>query len=73
MSTDYPDYQVLSFIQEQSAAFYYAEVFRKLDSDVTIDDKRLIASAQAWYVWDSLTISETGRFIVLGEVTVFGD
>lgn len=73
MSADYPDYQALSYIQTQVAGFYYAEVFRKLDSSITVTDKRLVAVNQTWYVWNDLNIHEDGRFIVLGAVVIFGD
>ena len=73
MSSGYQDWHSLTFLQEQSAAMYFADVFRLLSEDPVVSDKKVIDSGATYYAWNSFTVNSPGRIICLGSIVLLGD
>ncbi|RLI42030.1 hypothetical protein DRO69_10850 [Candidatus Bathyarchaeota archaeon] len=73
MSTGYEDWRRLTYVQEQSAALYFADIFRSLSQSPVVTDMRLIETGKTWYCWEKLTVQDPGRMFVFGTITILGD
>jgi len=73
MATGYQDWRRLTYVQEQSAALYFADIFRALSENPVITDMRLVDFNKTWYCWNKVTVQEPGRLFVFGNITVLGD
>lgn len=73
MSSGYQDWHTMTFLEEQSAGLYFADVFRLLSEDPVVTDTKIVSSGATYYVWNSLTVSGQGRIIGLGLIIGMGD
>lgn len=72
MARGYEDWRSMTFLQDQAAGLYYADVFRSLDTAPIVTVKKIIETGKTFYCYGTMTVKAEGGVFVYGGLNILG-